>query len=86
MLPVARVTDVHVCPFHGPNMIVNGSPMHTADGLPIARMGDPTACGATIVLASFTHTADGLGVAYLGSLTSHGGVITTGSPMHTTTP
>jgi uncharacterized Zn-binding protein involved in type VI secretion len=86
MLPVARVMDVHVCPICGPNMIVKGSPFHKADGLPIARMGDTTACGAAIVLASFTHTADGLGVAYLGSLTSHGGVITTGSFLHTTTP
>ncbi|MGL5010340.1 MAG: PAAR domain-containing protein, partial [Paracoccaceae bacterium] len=57
-MPVARVTDVHVCPICGPNMIVKGSPMHTADGLPVARMGDMTACGASIVLASFTHTAD----------------------------
>lgn len=86
MLPIARVTDVHVCPICGPNVIVKGSPMHMADGLPIARMGDMTACGASITLASFTHKADGVGVAYLGSMTSHGGVITTGSPMHTTTP
>jgi uncharacterized Zn-binding protein involved in type VI secretion len=85
MLPIARVTDIHVCPICGPNMIVAGG-ITKVDGLPIARLGDATACGATIVLASFSHKENGMGIAYLGSLTSHGGVITTGSPMHKVSP
>ncbi len=85
MLPIARVTDIHICPICGPNMILTGGTT-MVDGLPIARMGDSTVCGATIVLASFTHNEGGKGIAYLGSLTSHGGVITTGSPMHKVSP
>jgi uncharacterized Zn-binding protein involved in type VI secretion len=85
MLPVARVTDVHSCPIHGPNTIVKGG-MCTADGLPIARVGDMTACGATIVTGSSTSSENGQPIAYLGSTTSHGGVITTGSPMHKVMP
>lgn len=85
MLPIARVTDVHICPAHGTNVIIKGG-MCTSDGLPIARVGDPTACGATIVTGSSMATEGGMPVAYLGSTTSHGGVITTGSPMHLVMP
>lgn len=85
MLPVARVTDVHTCPLCGPNMITKGGTA-TADGLPIARVGDMTACGATIVTGSSLATEGGMPVAYLGSTTSHGGVITTGSPTQTVMP
>jgi uncharacterized Zn-binding protein involved in type VI secretion len=85
MLPVARVGDVHVCPIHGPNTIVKGGTA-TADGMPIARVGDATACGATIALGSSIVTEGGAPVAYLGSTTTHGGVITTGSPTQTVTP
>lgn len=85
MLPVARITDVHVCPIHGPNAIIKGG-MATADGLPIARVGDMTACGASITTGSSMATEGGMPVAYLGSTTSHGGVITTGSPMHMVMP
>lgn len=79
MLPIARVGDVHLCPIHGPNAIVNGG-VATADGIPIARVGDMTGCGATITVGSSMGTEGGAPIAYLGSATSHGGVITTGSP------
>lgn len=85
MLPVARVTDKHVCPMHGPNMIVSGGSC-TADNLPIARVGDKTACGAVIVKGSSVSTDGGKPIAYLGSATSHGGVIITGSPNHLVVP
>jgi uncharacterized Zn-binding protein involved in type VI secretion len=85
MLPIARVGDIHACPLCGPNAILTGGKT-LVDGMPIARLGDSTVCGATIVLASFTHNEGGMGIAYLGSLTSHGGVITTGSPMHKVSP
>ncbi|MEO1362751.1 MAG: PAAR domain-containing protein [Pseudomonadota bacterium] len=61
--------------------IIEGSPSATADNLPVARVGDKTACGATIVKGSSMATADGKPVAYLGSTTSHGGTIISGSPM-----
>ncbi len=85
MLPIARVTDTHVCPAHGPNVIISGG-RSTSGGLPIARVGDMTACGATIVTGSSKATEGGMPVAYLGSTTNHGGLITTGSPMHLVMP
>jgi uncharacterized Zn-binding protein involved in type VI secretion len=54
--PIARVTDIYLCPIHGPNPIVKGSSRLTANGLAVARIGDPTACGATI--ASGSHNTD----------------------------
>ena len=87
MLPVARLTDKHMCPLCKiVTPIIEGSPNHTADNLPIARVGDKTACGATIVLGSSMATADNKPVAYLGSTTSHGGAIITGSPTSTVMP
>ncbi len=85
MLPVARLTDKHDCPLHGINAIVTGGTA-TADGLPIARVGDSTACGATIIVGSSMANDNGRPIAYLGSATSHGGVITTGSSNHKTLP
>lgn len=49
---IARVTDIYSCPIHGPNPIIKGSRLLTANGLPVARIGDPTACGATIATGS----------------------------------
>lgn len=87
MIPVARQSDKHVCPLcKCVTPIVEGSPNATADNLPIARVGDKTACGATIVLGSSMSTADGKPVAYLGSTTSHGGTIISGSPTQKVMP
>lgn len=85
MLPVARVGDKHVCPIHGPNVIVSGG-TGKVDGRPVARLGDKTACGALITTASSMATCDGKPVAYLGSLTNHGGTIVEGSPQAKTLP
>ncbi len=85
MLPVARVGDKHICPICGPNVITTGGTA-LVDGRPIARVGDMTACTATITLGSSMATCDGKPVAYLGSITSHGGVIAEGSPNHTVLP
>jgi uncharacterized Zn-binding protein involved in type VI secretion len=57
-IPVARVTDIYICPIHGPNPIVQGSSLLTANMLRVARIGDPTACGATIASGS-PNTDDG---------------------------
>ncbi|WP_106743539.1 PAAR domain-containing protein [Yoonia maritima] len=81
MPPIARVGDVHDCPRHGKNAIVSGG-QATADGRPIARVGDKCGCGATIIDGASSGSQDGKPVAYQGSKTSCGGVITTGSPTH----
>ncbi|WP_415919334.1 PAAR domain-containing protein [Tateyamaria sp. SN6-1] len=87
MLPIARVTDKHACPLcKAVTPIVQGSPNHTADNLAVARVGDKTACGATIVKGSSISTADGKPIAYLGSTTSHGGTIISGSPTQKVMP
>ncbi|MGH1453239.1 MAG: PAAR domain-containing protein [Paracoccaceae bacterium] len=85
MLPVARLGDKHVCPWHGPNAIVEGGSA-LIDGRPVARVGDKTACGAVITVGSSMASDDNKPVAYLGSATSHGGVIVQGSPQAKTLP
>ena len=51
---VARMGDLHVCPIpgHGVTPIVTGSFDTITEGLPNARIGDITACGAIIVTGS----------------------------------
>lgn len=86
MLPIARLTDQHDCPRHGKNQIITGNTEALVDGLPIACVGDKTACGAVIIRGSSMSMIDGKSVAYKGSQTSHGGVIITGSPTHKIQP
>ena len=71
---VARVGDKHICPIHGPNVIIEGG-SGLVDGLPVARVGDKCACGAVILEGKASALMDGRPVAYLGSKTSCGGVI-----------
>lgn len=85
MPPVARVGDVHACPRHGTNVIVEGGDAF-ADGRQIARVGDACACGGKIIEGASNGASDGKPVAYLGCKTSCGGIITTGSPSHTVGP
>jgi uncharacterized Zn-binding protein involved in type VI secretion len=85
MFPVARMGDKHICPLHGPNIIIEGGSA-IVDGRPIARVGDKTACGAMITIGSTGATEGGRPIAYLGSLTSHGGAIVEGSPNHLVKP
>lgn len=85
MLPTARLGDKHICPAHGPNVIVEGG-VATINGRPVARVGDKTACGATITKGSSNSTDDGKPIAYLGSTTSHGGTIVEGSTNHLVKP
>lgn len=74
MIPVARVGDKHVCPIHGPNVIIQGG-SGTVGGRPIARVGDKCACGGVIIDGRTGALLDGRPVAYLGSKTSCGGLI-----------
>ena len=81
MPPVTRVSDSHTCPQkgHSVNAISSGSGDVFINGLPVARVGDSTSCGATIVAGSSTVFINGKPAALLGSATSHGGVIISGS-------
>ena len=74
MRPVARVGDVHLCPRHGPNVIVEGGSA-VIDGAALARVGDKCACGGVILEGKTGAICDGRPVAYLGAKTSCGGVI-----------
>lgn len=47
---IARKGDILNCPIHGPNPIIEGSAKWECPaGHPVARHGDATACGATLV-------------------------------------
>lgn len=46
---IARETDILNCPIHGPNPIVEHSSKLKVEGLFVARHGDATQCGATLV-------------------------------------
>ncbi|MBB3142597.1 PAAR domain-containing protein [Halomonas organivorans] len=77
MKPIARQGDLHRCPCSGHSVtpIVSGSPQSRVEGQPVARVGDKTACGATIIEGSGSATTDGQPTAYLGCKTDHGGEI-----------
>lgn len=81
MIPIARLTDQHACPipFHVLTPLVTASPTAYVNGIPVARVGDMSGCGAVIV-SGFPHIlVNGRPMAHVGSLTSHGGSIVTGS-------
>lgn len=46
---IARVGDKTMCPAHGSSPIVSGDVSCIVDGQPVARHGDMTACGATLI-------------------------------------
>ncbi|NYZ69727.1 PAAR domain-containing protein, partial [Endozoicomonas sp. SM1973] len=75
MADLAKVGDKVSCPLCGDNTVVEGSSSTLVDGLPVARVGDKTTCGATIVTGLGWLNVDNKPVAVLGSVTSHGGVI-----------
>ncbi|NYZ69503.1 PAAR domain-containing protein, partial [Endozoicomonas sp. SM1973] len=79
MADLAKLGDKHRCPLCGTNAVAEGSSSTLVDGFPVARVGDKTACGATIVTGLGWLNVDNKPVAVLGSVTSHGGVIEAGS-------
>lgn len=46
---LARVGDKVSCPMCGDNTIASGDATMIVDGRPVARHGDKTACGATLI-------------------------------------
>lgn len=80
--PIARVGDMTECPKdkHGSNPITEGSPDVLIDGMPAARMGDPTACGSTLIgSVSGSVIINGKPAAMLGSTGSHDNPVVSGS-------
>lgn len=57
-IAVARVGDKVTCPIsgHGTNAIASGDPTLMIDGAPVARAGDTTACGATLIASQAVTT------------------------------
>jgi uncharacterized Zn-binding protein involved in type VI secretion len=51
-LLLARITDTHICPFHGVNMIVSGSSVTKTNKLSNARILDSCMCGAVLINGS----------------------------------
>jgi uncharacterized Zn-binding protein involved in type VI secretion len=52
-MPAARAGDLATC-VGPPDVIAMGSPTVLACNMPLARLGDPTGHGGTIVLGCFT--------------------------------
>lgn len=46
---IARLGDKTTCPRHGTSPIVTGDMSCIVDGKPVARHGDKTGCGATLI-------------------------------------
>jgi len=55
---VLTIGALYHCPKHGTNPVVGGSPTTRAEDIPVARLGDPCACGAVIASASSDTFAD----------------------------
>ena len=72
---MAKVGDVHNCPLCGTNAMAEGSPDVLLGGMPVARVGDKTACGVSIVTGLGWLKVDNLPSAIVGSVTNHDGVI-----------
>ncbi|MES2017628.1 MAG: PAAR domain-containing protein [Pseudomonadota bacterium] len=46
---IARMGDKVSCPNHGSGTIASGDSTMIVDGKPVARHGDKTSCGATLI-------------------------------------
>jgi uncharacterized Zn-binding protein involved in type VI secretion len=87
MLPVARATDMHVCPMvtvlvpHVGGPILMGCPNVMVGGMPAARVGDPVVCVGppdAILQGSATVMIGGMPAAQMNSTTAHGGNVVLG--------
>lgn len=60
---VARVGDLVKCPKkrHGVNPIITGDHTLIVDGKPVARHGDKTACGCSLIASQHNTTTGGAG-------------------------
>lgn len=91
--PIARVTDMHVCPMQTPAVVPiphvggpvlpPGAPTVLAGGLPVATVGTMAICVGppdALIVGSFTVLANGKPVVRMGDTTAHGGSVIVGLP------
>ncbi|MFS8149086.1 PAAR domain-containing protein [Vreelandella titanicae] len=72
----AKLGDQVACPCNGgPHRIVSAASTTFVDGLPAARVGDRSSCGASIVSGLEWYPIEGAAAAIHGSETSCGGVV-----------
>ncbi|WP_197038389.1 PAAR domain-containing protein [Billgrantia saliphila] len=78
-MDLAKIGDKVVCSCKGgPHRIVSGASTATVDGIPIARVGDKSSCGASITSGVAWYPIEGSAAAINGSATSCGGQVVTG--------
>lgn len=85
LLPVATLSDLHTCPYHGEGAITDaGQSIVKIDGIPVAVTTGTCTCSQPddnpMVLGALTVNIDGKNIMRMGDQTSHGGVILTGKP------
>ena len=73
---IAKLGDQVACSCKGgPHRIVSGSTTTMLRGIPVARVGDRSSCGASIVAGTGKFKIRGAEVALNGSKTSCGGTV-----------
>ncbi|MDQ7729291.1 PAAR domain-containing protein [Halomonas sp. SpR8] len=86
-MDLAKIGDEVACSCKGgPHRIVTGASTAKVDGIPIARVGDNSSCGATIIAGVAWYVIEGSPAAIHGSATSCGGQILTGSSTEVGSP
>ena len=72
----AKLGDQVACPCNGgPHRIVSAASTTFVDGIPVARVGDRSSCGASITSGLDWYPIEGAAAAIHGSETSCGGVV-----------
>lgn len=83
----AKLGDQVACPCNGgPHRIVSAASTAFVDGLPVARVGDRSSCGASIITGLDWYPIEGAAAAIHGSQTSCGGVVIAASTAITGQP
>lgn len=84
---LAKVGDKVVCPCEGgPHRIVSGASTAKVDGIPVARIGDKSSCGAAITSGVSWYSVEGAPAAIHGSATTCGGCVEAASSLIISSP
>ncbi|WP_249976930.1 PAAR domain-containing protein, partial [Vreelandella olivaria] len=79
-MDLVKVGDRVVCQCKGgPHRIVSGARTMFVDGMPVARVGDTSSCGATITTGAAWFEVEDAPAAINGSATSCGGYVAASS-------
>ncbi|MCE8044381.1 hypothetical protein HOP60_19755 [Halomonas daqingensis] len=86
-MDLAKVGDKVACSCKGgPHRIVSGASTAKVDGIPVARVGDKSSCGASITSGVAWYPIEGSAAAIDGSATSCGGYVEAASTTVTGSP